>query len=466
LHGKIAHAIKMRFPSLEETEPELLAHHYTEAKQPEQAIPLWQQAGRLALRHMALAEAIAHLNKGLELVITLPPSSERDSREVDLRILLGTAWKPLKGFMVQEVWETLHPALGPAHSLRRNDALLPILFGLYEHVLCRGRLPESLRWVAQMSDAAEAYRDPDLVIVEHCCAMVSCFSLGDPMKAREHGDQVLSLYSEEQHGHLVGIMNNDPKPVVLSWGAQVTWMLGYPEQAVKMINAAHDHARHVGHPFSLGFVLTLGAYVFDYLGEHEAHLNCATEAVRLGREHSLPFLTECWAAFGCGMALIRKGETAEGIDLLKKGLAFWESGGGRCCNPYWRSVLAEGVAQLGDLDSAAHLIEAVIAEIEQPDRQERHYYAEALRIKGWLLQGTGDPEEAERAYIASLDWARTQQAKFWELRTATSYARLLRDQGRVSEAQELLAPVYGWFTEGFATKDLKDAKALLDELAA
>ena len=465
LHGRIASVIEERLPNTEATEPELLAHHYTEAKLPAKAIPLWHRAGSLALKPMALAEAIAQLNKGLELVAALPASAERDSKEVDLRILLGTACKALKGFMVQEVWDALHPALGLAHSLRRNDALLPILFGLWEHVLCRGRLPESLRWVAQMSDAAEAYRDPDLVIVEHCCAMVSSFWLGDPIKARKHGDQLLSLYSEEQHGHLVGIMNNDPKPVVLCWGAQVTWMLGYPEQAAKMINAAYDHARQVGHPFSLGFVLTLGAYVFDYLGEHEAHLNCAAEAVRLGREHSLPFLTERWAALGCGMALIRKGETAEGIALLKKGHAFWEVGGGRCANPYWRSVLAEGVAQHGNLDGALHLIDEVIAEIERPGRLERHYYAEALRIKGWLLTRLADLEAAERSYLASLDWARTQQAKSWELRTATSYARLMRDQGRVSEAHEPLAPVYDWFTEGFATKDLKDARALLDDLA-
>jgi predicted ATPase len=124
------------------------------------------------------------------------------------------------------------------------------------------------------------------------------------------------------------------------------------------------------------------------------------------------------------------------------------------------------VAQLGDLDGALHLIDAVIAEIERPDRAERHYYAEALRIRGWLLSLKGDPAGAERSYIASLDWARTQQAKSWELRTATSYARLMRDQGRVGEAYELLAPIYGWFTEGLATKDLKEARALLEELAA
>ena len=162
----------------------------------------------------------------------------------------------------------------------------------------------------------------------------------------------------------------------------------------------------------------------------------------------------------------RYGETAESIALLDKGPAVWEGSGARVCGPYFRSVLAEGVAKLGNLDGALHLIDEVIADIERPDRQERHYYAETLRIKGWLLSIKGDQGGAERAYIASLDWARTQQAKSWELRTATSYARLMREQERVREAHDLLAPVYAWFTEGFATKDLKDANALLEELEA
>ncbi len=463
LHGKIARVIEERLPHTEATEPELLAYHYSEAREPEKAIPLWQKAGSLALGRLALVEAIAHLNKGLELVAALPASAERDGQELDLRTLLGTAWMALKGWAVQEVWDSLHPALALANSLRRNDALLPILWGLWVNVICRGRLPESLHWVTQMSDAAEAYRDPDLVILAHYCAFVSYLWLGDPIKAREHADQTLSLYSEEQHGHLVRIMNDDLKTCALCWGALAAWMLGYPDQAVKMKEAGTDQARRLAHPFDLGWALTNGAFVFDHLGEQEQRLIWAAEAERLGREHSLPILTEFLAPINSGTALIHKGETAEGIALLERGLAVWEGGGGRL-GLYWRSVLAEGMAQLGDLDGALHLIDEVIAEVERPDREERYYYAETLRIRGWLLALKGDPAGAERAYIASLDWAGTQQAKSWELRTATSYARLMRGQGRAGEAYDLLAPVYGWFTEGFGTKDLMDAKALLDEL--
>jgi class 3 adenylate cyclase/tetratricopeptide (TPR) repeat protein len=464
LHGKIARVIEERLPDTEATEPELLAHHSTEAKQPEKAIPLWQKAGSLALGRLALAEAIAHLSKGLELVAALPASAERDGNELDLRSLLGMAWIGLRGWQVPEVWDSLHPALNLAHALRRNDALLLIFWGIWSHVFCVGRLPETLRWVAQISDAAEAYRDPDLPILEHFCATGSYLFLGDPTKAREHANQMLSLYSEERHGHLVRVLNQDPKTLGSIWGAWAAWILGYPERAVELINAGYDYARRVGNPFDLALALTVGTWVFDHLGEDEGqeHLDRAAETERLGREHSLPILREFLAPLSSGIGLIRKGQTAEGIASLEKGIALCP----RVPIPYLRSIVAAGMAGLGDLDGALHLIDEVIAEIERPDRQERHYYAEALRMKGWLLLRKGDASGAEHAYLASLDWARTQQAKSFELRTATSYARLLRDQGRGREAYELLAPVYGWFTEGFGTRDLKDAKALLDELAA
>jgi predicted ATPase len=312
--------------------------------------------------------------------------------------------------------------------------------------------------------AAETYGDPDLLIVGHNAALIAYFWLGDPIKAREHADRVLALYSEERHSRLLDILNQDPKTNSLAYSALLTWMLGYPEQAVRISDVKDAHSRLRGHPFDLGWALTFGAQFFDYLREPDELLKRVAEADRVGRENSLPFLTECRVPLYSGIALIRKSQVAEGMASLERGLAVWEEGGGRVNSPYRKSVLAEGMAQRGDLDGALDLIGEVIAQIERPGWDERHYYAEALRIKGWLLSLKGDTEAAERAYIASLDWARRQQAKSWELRTATSYARLMRDQGRISEAYQLLAPIYAWFTEGFGTKDLEDAKALLEEL--
>jgi class 3 adenylate cyclase/tetratricopeptide (TPR) repeat protein len=440
LHGKIAKVIQEHFPITEDSEPELLAHHYTEAKQPEKAIPLWRKAGSLALKRMALAEAIAHLNNGLELVATLPASAERDSSELDLRILLGPASMALKGWPAQEVWDNLHPALRLANSLRRNDALVPILWGLYIHGVARGQIAESLRWVTQLMNAAETYGDPDLRILGHHAAVLAYFWLGDPIKTREHADRVLALYREEQHGRLVGILNGDPKTYSLVFSALSTWVLGYPEKAVRILDAADEHARRRGHPFALGWALTTGAWVFDLLREPDGFLKRIDEADRVGRENSLPFLTQCLVPLNSGIALIRKGQTAEGMASLKAGLGVWEEGGGRTGSLYRKSVLAEGMAQLGDLAGALNLIDEAIAQAERPGWDERCHYAEILRIKGWMLSLRGDPAGAERSYIASLDWARQQRAKSWELRTATSYARLLRDRGRARSRRNCSHP--------------------------
>ena len=201
LHRRIARVIEERWPHPEATEPELLAHHYTEAKQLEKAIPLWQRAGSLALKRMALSEAIAHLNKGLELVAALPASAERDGRELGLRCVLGTAWTALEGWPAQQVWDSLRPALELAQSLRRNDASVPILYGLFIHVQTRGRVAESPYWVPQIQEAAETSGDPDLLIVGHYAAVTTYFWLGDPIETLERANRVLTLHREERHGH-------------------------------------------------------------------------------------------------------------------------------------------------------------------------------------------------------------------------------------------------------------------------
>ncbi|MGH6630448.1 MAG: hypothetical protein ACREB3_12015, partial [Burkholderiales bacterium] len=181
---------------------------------------------------------------------------------------------------------------------------------------------------------------------------------------------------------------------------------------------------------------------------------------------SLPVLWALMAPVGYGVALIREGKVAEGVAPLKAGLTVWDASGGKCRSPYIKAVWAEGMAMLGDIGGALPLIDEQIAQVERPGWEERIHYAEILRLKGWMLSLKGDLKGAERNYLASLDWAREQQAKSWELRTSTSLARLWQVQGKRKKALDLLKPVYNWFTEGFDTKDLKDAKALLEGLSA
>ena len=190
------------------------------------------------------------------------------------------------------------------------------------------------------------------------------------------------------------------------------------------------------------------------------------EIERLGRENSLPILWAFQAPGGRGKVLLKRGKAAEGVGYLRSALALWDSAGAKVYSPYAKTILAEGMAMLGELDNSLQLIQEQIDQVERIGWEEQYYYSESLRIKAWILTLKDDADGAEEAYLSSLDSAREQQAKSWELRTSTSLARLWQGQGKVKEAHQLLAPVYNWFTEGFGTKDLTDAKALLEELAA
>jgi class 3 adenylate cyclase/tetratricopeptide (TPR) repeat protein len=464
LHAKIARVIEQRSPSIKTTEPEVLAHHLTAAGRAEAAVPLWQRAGELALQRMALTEAIAHLNQGLKLIATLPPSPKRDAYELELRTRLGTAWMALNGWAMPEVWNSLHPALGLAKSLGRQDALTPILSGLFNNVLTQGRVAEALQLAQQTLDLAHATGDPGLLITGHELVCTGYCYAGELTKALEHASTVLDLYDDERHRHLANILNHDPKTRVGTHASICLWMLGYPDQALRLNDDKDAHARRRGHPFDIGWALAMGAHVFDHRYGHEELRKRAEEVERLGRENSLPVLWAVMAPFAHGQALVRQGKPAEAIAPVKAGIAALEAIGGKLLCPSHKSFLAKGMAQTGDLDNALDLIDEQIIQIERPGWEERLYYAEILRLKGGILSLKGDLEGAERNFLASLDWARRQQAKSWELRTAMSLARLWQSQGKRQKAYELLAPVYDWFTEGFDTKDLQEAKVLLAEL--
>jgi class 3 adenylate cyclase/tetratricopeptide (TPR) repeat protein len=464
LHAKIARVIEAGFPTIKATEPEVLAHHLTAAGLIEAAIPIWQAAGELALRRMALTEAISHLNRGLALTAVLPHSPQRDNSELGLRIVLGTAWVALKGWATPEIWTSLHPALALAKSLERHDALAPIFVGLFTNVVTQGRLAEALPWAQEALDLARATCDASLLVTGHTIACICYCYAGEFTKATVHADNVVDLYDAAKHHHLADILNTDPKTAAVAFASISTWILGYPNRALQLSHEKDAHARRRGHPFDLGFALIRGAHEFDHRCGHEDLRRRAEECERLGRENCLPFLWAMLAPISHGQALIREGKVAEGIIRLKAGMAVWEASGGKLRVPTLKALLAEGMAQIGDVAHALHLIDEVTTQIERPGWEERLHYAEILRLKGWMLSLKGDLEGAERNFLASLHWARRQQAKMWELRTSTNLARLWQSQGKRQEAYELLAAVYSWFTEGFDTTDLQDAKALLAEL--
>jgi hypothetical protein len=284
LHGKIARVIEQRFPNIRDTGPEWWPITSLRRALPA-AIPLWQTAGELALKRMALTEAIAHLNKGLELLGTLPRSAQRDANELELRTRLGPAWLGLKGWPTPEVWTSLLPALALAKSLKRYDALLPVLWGLTLNIMTQGRVAEALPWAAETLDIAKETGDADLLITGHGIACACYCFAGEFTKAVEHADQVQHLYDAEKHRHLADILYRDPKTSAGIFGSISTWILGYPDGAMRLSDEKDAHARRRGHPFDLGFALTMGAHEFDQRFELEDLRKRAEKCERLGREN-------------------------------------------------------------------------------------------------------------------------------------------------------------------------------------
>ena len=386
LHATIARVLAADFPQTTATEPELLAHHLTAAGQAAAAIPFWQQAGKLALKRLALNEAIAHLNQGMELIGTLPQSPERDGKELDLRTPLGTAWMALKGWAAPEVWTSLHPALGLAKSLGRHEALLPIYYGLWGSVLVQGRIAESLDWVNEMLATAEASGDPDLLIVGHWAACITHFWRGDLTQSRAHGDRVLALYDEEQHRHLADLMNTDPKTSVGIYVSLGTWMLGYPDRAVQVLRCqrcARTPARPPLRP-------RLGAHRGQpWFGISAANpSNCwrgSRKPSGWAARTVCPLSRKCWRRSMKGIAWLRAGRLAEGIPQLRGAMETCNAHGGELWMPYYRAVLAEGLALSGDIEGGLRLIEESLTQIARPGWEERCHLAEILRLKGWML---------------------------------------------------------------------------------
>jgi tetratricopeptide (TPR) repeat protein len=466
LHAQIAQVLEKEFFDQVENAPELLAHHYTQAGTLATAIPLWRKAGELALARVALQEAVGHFQKGLALIERLPSSSERGRLELSTREPLTAAWVGLRGWPAPEVAVNAAAILRLAKGQGTPQSLLVGLWGMWTNTLTQGRITESLEWARRLLAEGNKAGDLDLQICGHATAMNSHFCLGQLLEAREQGDRALALYERQRSGHSMHtqLTGHDGRTVVGVFSSQWTWMLGYPDQAVQVSDETNAHARLLGHSFNLGWALTIGAYAFDYRREPEQLLERLGEADRLAREQSIPIFCQVIVPGLEGLARLRSGQLSESISLLHRSIESWISLGGYNGMPYTKSALAEALALQGNLEAGLHLIDESLEQIERPGWQERVCLPEVLRLKGWMLIRQGRSEEAEAQLRASIDCARQQQAKSWELRSSTTLAELLAQRDRRDAARELLAPTYNWFTEGFDTKDLKDAKALLDDL--
>ena len=467
-HRQIAQALTERFPETTKTQPELLAHHYTEAGLLEQAIPYWQKAGERATQRSAYVEAINHLTKGLELLTTLPDHPNLLQQELTLQMALGAPLTATKGTAAREVGKAYARARELCQQLGETPQLFQVLRGLWLFYIARAEHQTARELAEQCLRLAQSARDPTLLLEAQYMLGNTLFYFGEFAPAREHFEQSMALYNFGQHHSHAFLYGQDTGVVCLARVAWVIWFLGYPDQALKLSYQAMTLARELSHPHSQAYALGLAAALHQLRREGQAAQEQAEAAMTLSTAQGFPL----WVAWGTvlrGWALAKQERGEEGISQIRRGMATFRATGAEVSRPYLPALLAEAHEKAGQVEEGLSSLAEALAAVDNSG--ERWYEAELYRLKGELtLQSKVESqkskaEEAEACFLKAIEVARKQQAKFLELRATTSLARLWQQQAKRSEAHKLLAEVYDWFTEGFDTKDLQEAKALIEELS-
>ena len=463
LHARIAITLENQFPETAATEPAILAHHCTEGSLADRAVEYRLKAGQQAVARSAMVEAVAQLEKGLALLTTLPTSLERQQQELDLRIALGPALIATRGYTSPEVGEIFSRASGLAEQIGRSDYVLPLLYGQWAYHLVRAEHRLALPFAERMEQVGAARNDTAALLSGRLYHGVVRFFLGEFSSARALFEQCHELRDPALRQSLSKVTTEDAYCLMLAYLAITLGFLGYFDQAMYRADEGVAEARRLQHVYTLGFSLLFKCWVSAIVNVPDEIPRHANELFNLGNEHGFPLWAE-YALLFRGLWSTMVGQASDGIRLITEGLARYRVAGAVASFPWWLTHLAEAFSTLGQpADGLSRLHEAEQF-IEATD--ERYYEAEVQRVKGDLLRMTGEHAQAAQSYRRALAVADRQNAKAHQLRAAMSMARLWRDQGKREEARELLAPVYGWFTEGFDTLDLKEAKALLEELAA
>jgi predicted ATPase/class 3 adenylate cyclase len=464
IHQRIAQQLEQQFPETVETQPELVAHHYTEAACPDQAIVYWQQAGQQAAQRAAMQEAVRHLTTGLALLDALPETPARIQQELDLHMALGPVLMATRGNAAAEVEQTYTRARALCQQLGETPQLFVALRGLWRFYQDGGRLATAREVAEQLLTLAQHQHDATRRMVAHVSLGATLTMMGAFTAARTHLEQGTALTDPEAQRTLALRYGVAPGAQCLVYAAHTLWCLGAPDQARERSQAACTLAQELEHPLSQAGSLHLAARLHLLWGEAQAAQDQAEALIALATEHTLPQ----YVALGrciLGWAQAAQGHGAEGVTLLHQGVTDVQAMGNRVVQPVYLPILAAVSGTLGQVDAGLHTVTEALDVAEQTG--VRWYEAETYRIKGTLLllhQAVPDVAQAEACFQQALDMARRQEAKSWELRAATSLARLWQSQDKRQDAYDLLAPVYGSFTEGFDTADLKESKALLDGL--
>jgi predicted ATPase len=451
-----------------------LARHFEEARITDKAIHYLHQAGQRAVRLSAYEEAIAHLTRGLALLETLPDSGgeggqrtpehslQRAKQELALQLALGIAWTGGSGTQAPGVRDAYIRARELCRRTGSTFQLCQALGELSIHYYMRAEHQEAREMAEEALSLAQQAEDPLLVAIAYWYVGIVLLALGEYKEARAHLHQTISFYDPQRHHRsIVFLRGSDVGVSAMAYDACCLWCLGYPDQALRQSQEALALARELNHPFTLADVLC-------YAGCQVNALRRDAQALRENAEHLMRLTkgkSPAWsaAAVRCrGQALVWLGQIGEGMSQMREGIAAMQALGARCYRSWDLCALAEEQARAGHAEEALTPLGEAFAFVEDTD--ERHWEAELYRLKGELLLTQGDDAEAEASFQKAIEVAHRQSARSWELRATTSLARLWQKQGRTDGAREVLAEIHGWFTEGFDTPDLRDAKALLDAL--
>jgi DNA-binding NtrC family response regulator/predicted ATPase len=460
-HHQIARVLAAEFPEIAETQPELLAQHYTDAGLPEPAIPCWQKAGERAIQRSANAEAISHLAKGRRLLMSLPDSPERTKQELALLLALGAALTVTKGWATSEAEDVYNRARELCRLDDDSAQVFPLLLALHRFHALRGELQLAHEVGEQLLRLARRVDDRTLLLPAHVAHGYNCFFRGDLIVAREYLQEGMAFYEPEQHSFWLSRWGEDPGIVGLGFGALTLWSLGFPDKALAWSGDELALARGTTHAFSLAFSLWVAARLHQVRREVQPVLEQIEALLALSAERG--FL----AWIGHGMILRGWARCMRGQDYLaemQQGLAAERNAGAELHRTHYLALLAEAYGALGRHDEGLVTVDDALTVLDKT--AEGYSEAELHRLRGVLLLQHPLPDEpqAEACFHRALAIARRRHAKSLELRAAMSLSRLWQKQGKRETAKPLLTEVYGWFTEGFDTADLKEAKALLEGL--
>jgi class 3 adenylate cyclase/predicted ATPase len=462
LHARIATVMEEIFPEILETEPHLLAHHCTGAGLIEKAVHFWLKAGQQASERSAYVEASRHVSRGLDLIETLPERPEHTLCELDLRLVAGAALMATKGYAADEVEPHYTRAWDLCRQVGQTPKLFPALHGLYRFYHARGELETAREVGQQLTDLARKVQDPALSVEASRALGVSLFWLGAVETAQADLERGAALYDLERHRSHAFLYGIDPGVVCLSYSALASWALGYPDKALMRSDRALSLARKLSHRQTLALALVWAAWLRQLRGEAPSAREQVEVALALCTEEGFPLFT-AMAVILLGWIEVQEGQVKEGTERIRKGLDDLRTTGTGLFRPSFLALLAEADERAGLPERGLRHLEQALAMTRR--NGERFSESEIRRLIGdMLVQLPGSRiGDAEASYRQALEVARRQRTKSFELRAAASLSRLWRRQGRRAEARDLLAPVYGWFTEGFGTADLKNAKTLLDE---